>query len=440
MIFIEHLVSAPSPSRFGKHPRTPGHGRPGVKSLVIRGPFRGPTGYDQSVRGFARELHRQGVDVELHDFPTWSATKLPAETQDSLLSSLERPLEDARTVVQFCLPTQMLRYPDKLNVNFTVFEATHVPAVWVRENRTHDLVIVPTESSREAWLRSGMPGHRVRVCPQGVDSAMFSGEAAPLPLLMEDGSAVSGYRTRFLNVAEFGARKNLMGLLHAWMEATSPEDDAVLIIKLGIFGAGTWERFLSQLDLLQERLGKTLADAAAVTFIRGVAGETEMPRFYTAATHYISLSFGEGWDYPMMEAAASGLKLIAPAHSAYLAYLDSSIATMIPSREIPAEDLDNPALSELFRGANWWEPDGDRAAEAIRAAIEGRDVHIASPRERIVNEFTWSRAASRLTEILDELESLRAKIPSLAALRSNKRATIAPARSAPDAPPDPNPS
>ncbi len=159
---------------------------------------------------------------------------------------------------------------------------------------------------------------------------------------MEDGSPVAGYRTRFLHVAEFGARKNLMGLLRAWIEATSQVDDAVLIIKLGLYGPGAWERFLRQLDLLERRLGKSLTDAAPVTLIRGVVGEAEMPRFYTTATHYISLSFGEGWDYPMLEAAASGLRLIAPAHSAYLTYLDSSIASMIPSREIPAEDQDNP--------------------------------------------------------------------------------------------------
>ena len=410
-----------------------------MKSLVIRGSFRAPTGYDQTVRGFARELHRQGIAIEMRDFPNWSAVKLPTEAQDTILASLEQPV-DAQTVLQFCLPTQVIPCPGKLNVNFTVFEATRVPDVWVQENRWHDLVVVPTESSRDAWVRSGMPGHRVRVCPQAVDASVFSGKAPPLPLRLENGSPIAGCRTRFLNVAEFGARKNLMGLLQAWMEATSQADDAVLIVKLGLHTANAWDRFLHQLNQLEQRLGRRLEDAAPVAFIHGVVAEEEMARFYATATHYISLSFGEGWDYPMVEAAASGLKLIAPAHSAYLAYLDSSIATMIPSREIPAEDSDNPCLSELFRGACWWEPDRVCAADAIRAAVNGRDAPSASARDKITSKFTWERAASRLIQILDELESLRAKIPSFEALRSNKRAATRSAHSAPDALPDPNPS
>ncbi len=63
--------------------------------------------------------------LKCRTFPNWSAAQsFPAEAQDSLFTSLERPLADVGTVVQFCLPTQMLRYPGKLNVNFTVFEAT----------------------------------------------------------------------------------------------------------------------------------------------------------------------------------------------------------------------------------------------------------------------------------------------------------------------------
>lgn len=411
-----------------------------MKSLTVRGPFRGPTGYDQTVRGFARELHRLGVALEMRDIPDWCATQLATEQQDPLFASLERPREDSQTALQFCLPLSTLLYPGKLNVNFTAFETTRVPSRWVEWNRRHDLVIVPTESSKIAWVNSGMPAHRVRVCQQGVDPSMFSGTAAPWPFQLEDGSPISCFRTRFLSVAAFGARKNTLGLLRAWMDATSPSDDAALVIKLGCYGDGAKELFMRQLDLLQRRLGRTLAHAAPVAIVHGVVGEAEMPRIYTAATHYISLSFGEGWDYPMVEAAASGLKLIAPAHSAYPAYLDSSVATMIPSREVSAGDPDEPILDELFRGSKWWEPDHGAAVAAIRSAIEGRDGCAASARDRIREEFTWQRAASRLIAILDELEALRAKIPSFAALRLNKRATKAPSHSAPDDLPPADPS
>jgi hypothetical protein len=54
-----------------------------------------------------------------------------------------------------------------------------------------------------------------------------------------------------------------------------------------------------------------------------------MPGLYAAATHYWSMTHGEGRDQPMTEAAASGLRLITPDHTAYRTYLDPSAGTLL---------------------------------------------------------------------------------------------------------------
>ena len=164
-----------------------------------------------------------------------------------------------------------------------------------------------------------------------------------------------------------------------------------------------------QLGMYEKHDGKEMSEAAPVVFVRDIYGDAEMPRLYAAATHYLSASFGEGWDQAMMEAAASGLRLIAPAHSAYTAYLDSECATLVESREVPAAYLGDPATAALFQGANWWEPDPAGLAASIRAAIEGRDHDKASLRQRILTEFTWEKATRRLIEILSEIDSRPAR-------------------------------
>jgi glycosyltransferase involved in cell wall biosynthesis len=132
-----------------------------------------------------------------------------------------------------------------------------------------------------------------------------------------------------------------------------------------------------------------------------------MPRLYAAATHYISLSFGEGWDQPMLEAAASGLRLIAPDHSAYSTYLDDSVAQLITSREVPCLFSGWGLVQLFFQNANWWEPDDGEAILAIRAAIDGKDVSPASARQRVIREFTWEQATRRLIVLLEDLRSRR---------------------------------
>ena len=377
-----------------------------MRALTVCGPFRGVTGYDHHVREFVRELARQGVSVWLLDLPLWSPRKLPFSLRDPWFETLRKPT-GATTVLHFCMPHQVRPHPGLRNVNYTMFEATPAPAAWVARNLEHDLLIVPTGSSREAWVAGGMPQERIRVCPLGVNPRLFTGAAEPLPLQLPNGLPVARYRARFLNVSEVNARKNVVGLLRAWTKATNAADDAILILKLGIGDKDQLNRFRSKIEGLRLESGKTLAEAAPVHFLHDLYSDTEMPRLYSTATHYCSMSFGEGWDQPTMEAAACGLRLIVPNHAAYTCYLDSSVASLIRSREIRVHWTGDRDTGALFENARWWEPDEDEAAAYIRSAIEGRDAGMPTAQSRILQSFTWEKAVRRLREILSEFDPPR---------------------------------
>jgi hypothetical protein len=104
-----------------------------------------------------------------------------------------------------------------------------------------------------------------------------------------------------------------------------------------------------------------------------------------------------------------GQRLIAPRHSAYEAYLDDDIATLISAEEMPVINREGKPLHALFEDASWWGPDEDEAMQAIRDAIDGRDTPASSARDRMVERFTWAKAAERLVEILDEAEAMTAQ-------------------------------
>jgi FkbM family methyltransferase len=376
-------------------------GRP-LPGVRVNGSFRGATGHDRHVRGFVRALHERGTAVELHDLPQWSPVRLPAALRDPFHDRLARESGTKRpaVIVHCCMPHQVRRDADALNVNYTMFEASRIPARWAELAREHpgDLVVVPTESSRRAWLASGVPEQQLRVSPLGVDPA-FAAAAAPLEL-RDAGESLAERRVRFLNVSAPGTRKNLEGLIRTWLVATRASDDAVLVLKLLAASPRVVERFRARVEAIERAVGRSLAAAAPVHLVTDVLPDRAMPRLHAAATHYISLSFGEGWDLPMVEAAASGLRLIAPAHSAYLDYLDPSVATLLPARAVPAI-VEGPAeLQALFAGAHWWRPDEDAAAAAIRSAIAGRDAPAASARDRVLGEYSMAQAVDRLADVI----------------------------------------
>jgi glycosyltransferase involved in cell wall biosynthesis len=377
-----------------------------IETLTIRGPFHGPTGYDHHVRGFTRALHDLGVVVQLIDLPQWSPTQLPIELRDPWFDTLHRPV-GARTVLHFSLPLQVHAVAGRANVNYTMFEATPVPRPWATPGTRADHIVVPTASSAEMFQAGGVRPERLSICPLGIAAEAFT-TITPRERVQDEASHDCWQRaSRFLNVAEVNSRKNLPGLLRVWLRATSQGDDAVLVLKPGFYASDSRARFADMLSRAEWETGVAAKNAAPIHVVDQLFSDAEMPGFFAAATHYVSLSFGEGWDQPMVEAGAAGLRLIAPAHSAYLAYLDASCATLIPSTAVPAGPLAGADLFSLFHASTWWQPDEEAAIAAVRAAIDGQDRALVPPRERILRDLTWERAARRLSEILANVEAAR---------------------------------
>jgi len=373
-----------------------------MRALTVRGPYKGQSGHDHHVREFVRHLAARGIAIQLVDMPEWSPVKLREEQRDPWFDTLGAPV-DASAVLHFCMPHQVRVAPDRLNVDYTMFEATRIPRDWVAHNRRHDRVVLPVASCESAWVESGFPREQIRICPLGVDVTRFHPGAEPLDLTDRQGRALREYRARVLNVSEFGPRKNLMGLLRVWIQATARQDDAILVVKLGGLLPSGVLALLRDLDATERALGKTRRESAPVLFLDAILPDRQMPGLFAAATHYWSMSHGEAWDQPMTEAGATGLALIAPRHSAYPAYLDDSVATLIPARQVPARVAGRSNQAALFEGAEWWEPDEAAAAEAVRRAVSGADRPLRTARERLAAGFTWDHASTRLVGILDEL-------------------------------------
>jgi len=373
--------------------------KPLVKTLRVTGPGLGTTGYEQMVRCFIRELMAQGVSIELHFMPFWSRERLPIE----LLAEFEKPYRRrVRTGMHlhFCMPQQVKPSAGCRNINYTMFEATHLSKLWIEHSLKHDLVIVPTESSRQCWIRSGMPENKVKVCPLGVDFSQFNPEIKPFKIEVPAVKPLGQFRLRFLNVSEFYSRKNIEGLLRTWISATDKNDDAIFILKTSLNTPEKRERFDRKLREIEGQLGKRLADAAPFILFEKSLLPNEMPQLFAAATHYWSMSHGEGFDLPMIEAAATGLQLIAPDHSAYQDYLKPEIAHLIPAREVPARIDDAPQLALFFERGNWWEPDAAIAEKLIRDLIKDTVPPKRSARAALLPKYTWGNAAQRLQEIL----------------------------------------
>jgi glycosyltransferase involved in cell wall biosynthesis len=353
-----------------------------------------------------RHIVRHGVAVRLQQLTGWSID-LPPAMRDTSFDALQSTQVEADTVLHFTMPNHARPRTGKRNINYTMFEAAGIPGDWVRRAGEHELVVVPTESSRAAWANSGVPDERLRVSPLGVDGEFFLQSAGPADLTLRNGRTLASYRTRFLNIAELRPRKNALGLIRCWLRATSAADDAVLILKQTVYQPRTVAQFSADLAAMLRTLGRSLDSAAPIVMLTSILTDDQLRSLYTTATHYISMSRGEGWDNVMMEAAVAGLQLIAPHHSAYPSYLGEDDATWIPAAQRPAvfEGQMGSEDEVFFRGLSWWEPDEDAATEIIRRIVRGEQQPSRSPRARLAAEYSWMNAAKKLLDVISEVET-----------------------------------
>lgn len=373
-----------------------------ISALEFTGSYKGITGHDNVTRTLVREFCRRGLRVNLHDLPEWGPTSLPLSKRDPWFDQLNTEVNAAHHLF-LCMPHQVADGPANVKrINYTMFEADRIPALWVEHSKKHDLIIVPVNACKQAWIESGVPEDKLAVCPLGVDFENFNSRQEPLELAFTDGRGLSEFRFRFLNVADSIERKNLFSLLRAWICSTSADDDAVLILKPGFYASGSRSRFFSSLRALEIEIGKKLEQAAPIFFLDSVLKAEDMPRLYSSATHYVSASRGEGFDLPMTEAAASGLQLIAPRHSAYLDYLNDDIAYMISATPVRAVLPGDAATQTFFAGAYWWEPNLEELSAVFQSIISGQTASKTGAKQAIA-ALSWERTAERITELISAI-------------------------------------
>jgi glycosyltransferase involved in cell wall biosynthesis len=261
---------------------------------------------------------------------------------------------------------------DRAAVAFTMHEVAGIPGPMVAQlNRAH-AVIVPTAWNADVFRRCGV--HRpVHVCPLGHDPAEGW---APGP------RRVSGpFRVLMVGMLEAGgSRKGFAEGVAAFLRAFDGVDDVELVIKV-------WPGCVQHMPSLpMDRR------------IRVIGASMPMPELvalYQSADVFLSPSYGEGWNLPLLEAMACGVPVVATAATAHGAFHTFDTGYVVKHRREPAQGY--------YAGhGDWFPPDVEHLATLLRHAYDvptlRRDLGNAAV-ER-ARGLTWSNAARTLAGIL----------------------------------------
>lgn len=247
-----------------------------------------------------------------------------------------------------------------LNIGITAgIEVDRVKPEWLLKCNDMNLIIVPSTFTKEGFektmyqtpqgqiLRLGVP---IEVVPESVDTSIYNDtETKDLDIPVTT-------PFNFLTVGQWGVgdveRKNISLLIKTFKEAFKEHKDKEkigLILRVNSI-SGTYIDEEYTIRRIRNII-KEFPEYPRVYLIHGFLTEEELARLYkdSRVKALVSLTHGEGYGLPLLEAAACNLPIIATNWSGHLDFLN--LGRWI---KLPYELKEIPFQNELFQpGAKW---------------------------------------------------------------------------------------
>jgi 2-polyprenyl-3-methyl-5-hydroxy-6-metoxy-1,4-benzoquinol methylase len=149
-------------------------------------------------------------------------------------------------------------------------------------------------------------------------------------------------------------------------------------------------------------LRRRIPSQARVELRPAAWSEEQMAAFQQRGDCYVSLHRGEGWNYPLFEAAGRGKAIVATGFSGPTEYLDPAVHRLVRHRSAAVRQR----YAFYSTAMQWAEPEIEHAIELLRAAFVEREQSppLTSAVERIQRDFSSERigesARQRLLQLL----------------------------------------
>ncbi|HEX8212581.1 MAG TPA: methyltransferase domain-containing protein [Longimicrobium sp.] len=363
-------------------------------SVAYYGYVSDTSGYGHTARGYVHALHRAGVELSVVDL---SRHRHPPP--DELVASLMGRPASPDVHLFHGIPTQWARlaFPLRNCVGMTVWETDAMPGQW-RSALNH---------VQEVWLPCT---HNVEVFGKGLERPVFR---LPHPVFPPHANGDTPDPAAFLEVED---DEFVFYAVFAWQERKGPRE--TLDAYLSAFSAADRTVLLLKTDAASAAAARNEVEAARARHPSGARvalraeswSDAGVEALHRRGDCYVSLHRGEGWGYPLFEAACRGTPVVATAWSGPMDYLDPAAHALVRCTLHPVRQ----PYQYYHPRMRWALPDVAHAAQLMRAVHAdpaGARVRSAAAAERIRADFSLeavgTAARDRLADVLRRADAPR---------------------------------
>ena len=275
-------------------------------------------------------------------------------------------------------------------IQWVVFESTRVPPTVMSTMLAADQIWVPSSWGRKILIENGADPDRCHVVHEGVDSTKFH------PYAPRVNSPILTY----LATGKYELRKSITETVFAWVQEFGNDPDVELVIKSDHFMNST-----NKYNELTGWIGKM--GIKNVRVIWGSISQEDLIDLYQQSHVFVLPSKGEGWGLPLIEAAATGLPIIATIHSGQTEFLQHVASSVIPVEydmvPIACEEYQAFYPTEDGNWGYWAQPRIDSIRQALRLARDNYSILESRARANsaiVRDAFDWRRSVDHAVQLL----------------------------------------
>jgi len=401
------------------------------KVMLICAPVSSRSGYGDHARDLVRSLiTHDKYDIKILDV-NWGETprdaldnKLDKNILDCILS--EPKLDKQPDVyIDIRIPNEFQTW-GKVNIGITAgIETTSVSNKWLDGCNKMDLIIVPSEHSKDGFVKALY--EKIQKLPDGQQQkigdlklekpmeVLFEGTNEDIYIPINDASLdlVDSIKEdfAFLHVGLWGNggygedRKDIAKLVKIFYEsfANKKEKPALILKSAGAtFSIMDREKCLEKIRQIKNKFPKDW-NLPNVYLLHGSLSPDEMNKLYNhpKVKSFVSLTHGEGYGRPLQEATMVGLPVIASAWSGQLDFL-SKENSMLLGGEMVQVPKSQVWKDIIVSESQWFNVNETQAYRAMNYTFKNYD----KVKEKALNLMKVNRdkfTLNKMTEKLDEI-------------------------------------
>ena len=348
-----------------------------MKHVVLRAPLLSCSGYGTHSRQIYRWLLSKNVKVTTQPVP-WGITSwmINPDMESGLIGKIMSDSKEMKTKpdvsIQVQLPNEWDPGLAKKNIGVSAYvETDQCNPAWIPKTNQMDMVIVPSQHVKQCILNTSSVKTPINVVPESFyDEILAANTITDIELGIET-------NFNFLVLGQLTGnnphndRKNTFNTVKWICEEFKDNPDVGLIIKTNSGKNTKIDRNVT--EKLINSLVKEVRSGPfpKIHLLHGHMTPAEVAALYRndKVSALVSLTRGEGYGLPLLEASASGLPIIATNWSGHLDFLNKGkfIKVGYSLQQIHASRVDNRVF---MQGMKWAEPIEQDAKARLRKFYE----------------------------------------------------------------------